>query len=88
MPKESLGALTEVLKQLCVASSQRRSEEQAKQHDLRTFSSFLLQPEAAIPSLSDLSQQDCEVNAPVDRQTLLQGADLLTALDYADSLAV
>lgn len=48
---------------------------------IRKFSISLLDPKATdIPSLLDLTQQDFEVNAPVNN-LLLQGADLLTALD-------
>lgn len=48
---------------------------------IRKNSISLLVPEATtIPSLMDLTQQDFEVNAPVNC-LLLQGEDLLTALE-------
>jgi hypothetical protein len=45
--------------------------------------SSLLQPELqAIPSLLEITPQDCDVNAPLPHTTgLLQGADLLRALE-------
>lgn len=50
---------------------------------LRKNSISLLDPEAtAIPSLLDLTQQDFEVNAPVN-SFLLNGEELLTALDIS-----
>jgi len=112
VPKEKLGAVTEVLRQLCVGSDVTESPQPSqspgngikslssfvhpgqfsttpsRHTDLRSLSSLLLQPEAAFPSLTDLSQRDCEVNAPLDRDNLLQGPDLLNALDSAESLAV
>ncbi|XP_013777174.1 hypoxia-inducible factor 1-alpha-like isoform X2 [Limulus polyphemus] len=44
--------------------------------------SALLDPEgSAIPSLADITQHDAEVNAPIHSNHLLQGEDLLHALD-------
>lgn len=88
IPRESKGPLAEVLKQLYNVSIDTPREDVGRQQTMRLMSSYLLQPGAAIPSLSDLSQQDCEVNAPVDRNTLLQGSDLINALDIDSSLAV
>lgn len=51
---------------------------------LRKNSFSLLDPDGMIPSLSDLSQQDYDVNAPVNNQGgLLQGEELLTALEMS-----
>nr|XP_045625678.1 hypoxia-inducible factor 1-alpha-like isoform X2 [Procambarus clarkii] len=44
---------------------------------------LLMDPETTIPNLLDLTQQDYEVNAPASNCTLLQGADLLMALDQS-----
>nr|APU88435.1 hypoxia-inducible factor 1 alpha [Palaemon carinicauda] len=44
---------------------------------------LLVDPDLTIPSLSELSQLDFEVNAPANIGNLLQGADLLMALDQA-----
>lgn len=56
-----------------------RNEE--RQQTIRKNSISLLDPEASsIPSLLDLTQQDFEVNAPVNN-FLLNGEELLTALD-------
>ncbi|KAG7167288.1 Hypoxia-inducible factor 1-alpha-like [Homarus americanus] len=44
---------------------------------------LLVDPETTIPNLLDLTQQDYEVNAPANNCTLLQGADLLMALDQS-----
>lgn len=52
----------------------------ARTNAIRKNSISLLDPEAAIPSLLDLTQQDYEVNAPTSN-LLLQGEDLLTALE-------
>lgn len=51
---------------------------------MRKNSTSLLDP-SAIPSLLDLTQQDYEVNAPV-QNFLLQGQDLIQALDITDGL--
>lgn len=52
----------------------------------RKNSFSLLNPEAtAIGSLLDLTQQDYEVNAPVN-SLLLQGEDLLTALEMNECM--
>ena len=54
---------------------------ESRQSKIRKNSLSLLDPDgSAIPSLLDLTQQDFEVNAPVNN-LLLQGTDLLTALD-------
>jgi hypoxia-inducible factor 1 alpha len=56
---------------------------ESRQSTIRKNSLSLLDPDAtAIPSLLDLTQQDFEVNAPVN-SLLLQGTDLLTALDIS-----
>lgn len=55
-------------------------EAESRQNTIRKNSLSLLDPDATIPSLLDLTQQDFEVNAPVNN-LLLQGTDLLTALD-------
>lgn len=52
---------------------------------IRKNSSSLMNPDAAIPSLLELTQQDFEVNAPVNN-FLLQGADLLKALEISEGL--
>lgn len=43
---------------------------------------LLMDPDSTIPNLLDLTQQDCEVNAPANH-SLLQGVDLLMALDQS-----
>lgn len=51
--------------------------------------SLLLEPEsttATMSSLLDLTQQDFEVNAPVTTDLILQGEDLLTALELNASI--
>lgn len=54
----------------------------------RKNSFSLLDPDM-IPSLADLSQQDYDVNAPVSNQgNLLQGEDLLTALEMSGAANV
>ncbi|KAK7075759.1 hypothetical protein SK128_017805, partial [Halocaridina rubra] len=47
----------------------------------RQDSLLLLDPDLSIANLLDLSQFDCEVNAPAGSSDILQGADLLNALD-------
>ncbi|KAK4295070.1 hypothetical protein Pmani_032342 [Petrolisthes manimaculis] len=44
---------------------------------------LLMNPDTTITNLLDLTQQDCEVNAPANNCNLLQGADLLMALDQS-----
>nr|ADH01740.1 hypoxia-inducible factor 1 alpha [Oratosquilla oratoria] len=44
---------------------------------------LLLSPDQTIPNLLDLTQLDYEVNAPTASTNLLQGSDLLTALDQS-----
>ncbi|XP_044264882.1 hypoxia-inducible factor 1-alpha isoform X3 [Tribolium madens] len=56
------------------------ADTESRQNTIRKNSLSLLDPDATIPSLLDLTQQDFEVNAPVNN-LLLQGTDLLTALD-------
>ncbi|XP_022255016.1 hypoxia-inducible factor 1-alpha-like [Limulus polyphemus] len=47
----------------------------------------LLHPEGiAIPTLADVTHHDAEVNAPLHSNHLLQGEDLLHALDHVSSL--
>lgn len=63
--------------------------QQTRQQRFRLDSSCLLNPEGtAIPSLEDLSQQDYEVNAPIGDTSLLQGRELLYALDGTEGLCV
>ncbi|CAG0919372.1 unnamed protein product [Notodromas monacha] len=52
----------------------------------KSFSTSLLQPEMqGIPSLLEITQQDCDVNAPLSNTNgLLQGSDLLHALEMSD----
>ncbi|XP_044731137.1 hypoxia-inducible factor 1-alpha isoform X2 [Chrysoperla carnea] len=61
---------------------------QKQRHELIRKNSFsLLDPEGrTIPSLMDLSQQDYDVNAPVNNTILLQGYELLNALEYSDPM--
>lgn len=57
------------------------STDRGRLDTIRKNSISLLDPEAtAIPSLMDLTQQDYEVNAPVNN-FLLNGVELLSALD-------
>ncbi|RZC32294.1 HIF-1a CTAD domain containing protein [Asbolus verrucosus] len=59
---------------------------ESRKNTIRKNSISLLDPDAtAIPSLLDLTQQDFEVNAPVNN-LLLQGTDLLTALDISGGI--
>ncbi|XP_076318284.1 uncharacterized protein LOC143229605 isoform X2 [Tachypleus tridentatus] len=53
----------------------------------RTSLPGLLDPEGtAIPTLADVTHHDAEVNAPIHSNHLLQGEDLLHALDHISSL--
>ncbi|XP_046402265.1 endothelial PAS domain-containing protein 1-like isoform X2 [Ischnura elegans] len=63
-----------------------RSKEDIRRASFRKNSFSLLDPESTeIPSLIDLSRQDCEVNAPLgSASSLLQGRDLLTALEIPE----
>ena len=36
---------------------------------------------SGMPTLCELTRQDCEVNAPIEYSSLLQGADLIKALE-------
>lgn len=64
----------------------REKSMEIRRNTIRKNSISLLEPEAtAIPSLLDLTQQDFEVNAPVN-SFLLQGEDLLTALEINGSI--
>ncbi|GLH05610.1 Protein of unknown function [Gryllus bimaculatus] len=54
---------------------------------IRKNSFSLLDPESTtIPSLADLSEQDYEVNAPVGSSQVLQGQDLLKALEVSSPM--
>lgn len=66
---------------------QNMEETQKQRHEVIRKNSFsLLDPEGrTIPSLLDLSEQDYDVNAPVNA-TLLQGYELLNALEFSDPL--
>lgn len=44
---------------------------------------LLMDPDLSIPDLLDLTQLDYEVNAPANNCSLLQGSDLLMALDQS-----
>lgn len=58
-----------------------QDQEDTKKMLLRKNSISLINPDREmIPSLLDLTQQDYEVNAPVNK-LLLQGEDLLNALE-------
>ncbi|XP_030765742.1 hypoxia-inducible factor 1-alpha isoform X3 [Sitophilus oryzae] len=60
--------------------------EETRRKLIRKNSLSLLDPEATgIPSLLDLTQQDYEVNAPVN-SSLLQGEELLIALDITKNI--
>lgn len=60
---------------------QQREEYAARANTIRKNSFSLLDPEMeTIPSLLDLTEQDYEVNAPVNSQ-LLQGEELINALE-------
>ena len=47
---------------------------------------LLVDPDLTIPTLLDLTQQDYEVNAPASNASLLQGEDLLMALDQTTTV--
>lgn len=62
-------------------------DDKAATTPLRKRSMSLLNPDAtAIISLMDLTQQDYEVNAPVISSSLLQGEDLLNALEITENI--
>lgn len=59
----------------------QRAQEMRRQQ-IRKNSLSLLDPEAtSLASFMDLTQQDYEVNAPVSSSSLLQGQELLKALE-------
>ncbi|XP_066262735.1 hypoxia-inducible factor 1-alpha isoform X2 [Euwallacea similis] len=63
-----------------------KREGEARKKLMRKNSLSLLDPETTgVPSLLDLTQQDCEVNAPVN-SSLLQGEELLIALEIAQNM--
>lgn len=74
--------LTEKLRILYAQSLKevKEIEQSTKSSPIRKKSFSLLDPKNGIPSLLDLTQQDYEVNAPVNNH-LLQGVDLLVALE-------
>lgn len=62
------------------------SNVESRENRFRKKSISLIDPGTTpIPSLLDLTEQDFEVNAPVNN-LLLQGTDLLTALDINGSI--
>uniref|UniRef100_A0AAR5PAB4 Hypoxia-inducible factor 1-alpha n=1 Tax=Dendroctonus ponderosae TaxID=77166 RepID=A0AAR5PAB4_DENPD len=61
-----------------------RKQVQSKGSLMRKNSLAMVDPES-VPSLLDLTQQDFELNAPVD-SSLLQGEELLIALEVAQSI--
>ncbi|KAL1513012.1 hypothetical protein ABEB36_002499 [Hypothenemus hampei] len=63
-----------------------KREEENRKNTIRKNSLSLLDPETiSVPSLLDLTQQDFEVNAPVD-SSLLQGEELLIALEIPQNI--
>lgn len=79
--------LTEKLRDLYTQSPSEMKEidRSSETPPLRKISFSLLDPKNGIPSLLDLTQQDYEVNAPVNNN-LLQGVDLLVALEQAEPI--
>ncbi|KAG8234087.1 hypothetical protein J437_LFUL014616 [Ladona fulva] len=85
LQSSNAGALPIICNQMQFAETVS-SKEEIQRASFRKNSFSLLDPEStAIPSLVDLSRQDCEVNAPLGSSlSLLQGRDLLTALEMSD----
>lgn len=81
--------LTEKLKELyskaIITNKQQQSTPEQRSNTIRKNSFSLLDPSIGIPSLLDLTQQDYEVNAPVNN-LLLQGVDLLSALEQTEPI--
>ncbi|XP_050306275.1 protein similar isoform X2 [Anthonomus grandis grandis] len=71
-------------KRMLQQREKQKQVEESRRNLIRKNSLSLLDPEAtSVASLLDLTQQDCEVNAPVNSSSLLQGEELLKALEVA-----
>ncbi|XP_071454070.1 protein similar-like isoform X2 [Hetaerina americana] len=84
-PMESINAMPGMYNQMQYSDSASLRED-IRKASFRKNSFSLLEPDSTgIPSLIDLSRQDCEVNAPLgSASSLLQGRDLLSALEIPD----
>lgn len=64
-----------------------KQAQEMRRQQIRKNSISLLDPEStSLASFMDLTQQDYEVNAPVSSSSLLQGQELLKALDIDTSI--